>query len=179
MYKKSIEILITDRQYRDAIETGQESQSKEIVKKLLYFFATNGLKEFFAVTTYTCYELLNPDDVLELAWRYDLMNFAMPFMIQVTRELSTRVETVQKKHEERERKEEEKQERDAKKPLDIGLIGQSMNNPMGLGNTPMLTNFQGQGQMGIMGHGMGQGMGTSMGHGIGPGNNQFQGGFGF
>lgn len=63
----------------------------------------------------------------------------MPFMIQLTRELSSRVEHVQKKHEERERKEEEKQERDAKKPLDIGFMGQTLNSNMGLGNTPMLT----------------------------------------
>lgn len=94
MYKKSIEILITDHHYRDAIETGQESQNKDIVKKLLFFFASNGLKEFFTVTTYTCYELLHADEVMELAWRYDLMNYAMPFMIQLTRELSSRVEHV-------------------------------------------------------------------------------------
>lgn len=81
MFKKSIEILITDRHYRDAIETGQESQNKDIVKKLLFFFASNGLKEFFTVTTYTCYELLNPDDVLELSWRFGMIDNSMPFMI--------------------------------------------------------------------------------------------------
>lgn len=32
-----------------------------------------------------------------------------------------------------------------------------MNNPMGLGNTPMLTNYQGNGGLGMMGQGMGQG----------------------
>lgn len=107
-YKKSIEISITDRHYRDAIETAQESQNKEIVKKLLKFFAENQLKEFFSVITYTCYELLKPDDVLEMAWRYGLNEFSMPYMIQVFKELTQKIEIVQKKHEEREKKEEEK-----------------------------------------------------------------------
>ena len=61
---------------------------------MLIFFASNGLKEFFTVTTYTCYELLSPDDVMELAWRYGLTNYAMPFMIQIMKELSSKVEHV-------------------------------------------------------------------------------------
>lgn len=41
---------------------------------------------------------------MELSWRAGLMEFAMPFFIQVTSELTNRVETVQKKHEDREKK---------------------------------------------------------------------------
>jgi clathrin heavy chain len=140
-YEESIELSITDQHYRDAVETAQESQNSEIVKKLLQFFAQHQLREFFSVTTYTCYDLLPPDYVLEMAWRYGLHDFAMPFMIQLVKDLSNKVETVQKKHEEREKKEEEKQERDAKKPLDIGLLGPGLNGPLAFGNdTPMLMN---------------------------------------
>lgn len=139
VYDRSIEISIQDRHYRDAIETAQESQNRELVYNLLQFFAKENQREYFTVCTYTCFELLNPDQVLELAWRYGLTDFAMPFMIQMVKDMSARVEHVQKKHEEREKKEEEKQERDAKKPLNIGLIGNSMGGGLSLGQGNMLT----------------------------------------
>jgi clathrin heavy chain len=126
VYEKSIQISLQDKYYRDAIETSQESGNKALVNKLLLFFAQQGLREYFSVCTYTCFELLDPDYVLELSWRYGLTEFAMPFMIQMVKDMSARVEHVQKKHEEREKKEEEKQERDAQKPLNIGLLGQGM-----------------------------------------------------
>jgi clathrin heavy chain len=74
------------------------------VQDLLEFFVQKGEKEFFTVCLYTCYDLLRPDTVMELSWRAGLMEFAMPFFIQVTSELTNRVETVQKKHEDREKK---------------------------------------------------------------------------
>lgn len=30
-----------------------------------------------------CYDLLRPDVILELAWKNGIMDFAMPYMIQV------------------------------------------------------------------------------------------------
>ena len=94
--------------------------------------------------TYTCYELISADVVLEVSWRYGMTDNAMPFMIQLMRDLSTRVEQVQKKHEEREKKEEEKQERDARRPLDLGGIiggnGFTPMNPLLNPGVPMLMN---------------------------------------
>ena len=130
-YKESIELSINDHHYRDAIETAQESKNAEIVEQLLFYFAEKGNKEFFTVMTYTCYELIPTDIVLEISWRYGMTDNSMPFMIQLMRDLANRVEQVQKKHEEREKKEEEKQERDAKRPLDLGgLIGGNSFTPM-------------------------------------------------
>lgn len=60
--------------------------------------------------TYTCNEMIAPDLVLELAWRYGMNDFAFPFFIQMVRDLTHKVEKVQKKHEEREKKEEERAE---------------------------------------------------------------------
>jgi len=51
------------------------------VQEVLRFFVENGEKEFFTVTTYTCYDLVKPDFILELSWRYNLMDFGMPYMI--------------------------------------------------------------------------------------------------
>ena len=47
------------------------------------YFIESGEKECFAACLYTCYELLRPDVVLELAWMNGLTDFAMPYMIQV------------------------------------------------------------------------------------------------
>lgn len=32
---------------------------------------------------FQCYDLLRPDVILELAWRHKIMDFAMPYLIQV------------------------------------------------------------------------------------------------
>lgn len=68
----------------------------------------NGNKEFFTVCCYTCFDLLRPDVVLEYAWRAGFIDFAMPYFIQVTRDLTYRVENVQKKHDANEEEEKKK-----------------------------------------------------------------------
>jgi clathrin heavy chain len=80
-FEKSIELSKADKQFKDCIETAAESAKSEIVESLLNFFVEKEEKEFFSVCTYTCYHLIKPDLILELAWRHNLMNFAMPFMI--------------------------------------------------------------------------------------------------
>jgi len=90
--------------YRDAIETAQESDNAKIVEELLKFFMEKKEKEFFAAALYTCYEYVRPDLVLEYAWRFNMYEFAMPYMIQLISEMKTSVETVHKKNEDREKK---------------------------------------------------------------------------
>lgn len=58
------------------------------------FFVANGEKEFFTCLLYTCYDLLKPDVVMELSWRFGLMDYSMPYFINIIKELTTRVETV-------------------------------------------------------------------------------------
>lgn len=81
-FDKSIELSKQEKQYRDCIDTAAQSAKPELVEELLNFFVANQEKEFFSVCTYTCYDLIKPDLVLELAWKFGLMDFAMPFMIQ-------------------------------------------------------------------------------------------------
>lgn len=38
----------------------------------------------FRVSGLQCYDLLRPDVILELAWRHNIMDFAMPYLIQVS-----------------------------------------------------------------------------------------------
>jgi clathrin heavy chain len=67
-------------------------------------------KELFAAMLYTCYELIQPDVALEIAWRSDLMEFAMPFFIQFVKDLGSRVETVTKKTDDIKKREEKAKE---------------------------------------------------------------------
>jgi hypothetical protein len=40
---------------------------------------------------YTCYSLLRPDVVLEVAWMHKLTDYAMPYVIQSVKEYSGKV----------------------------------------------------------------------------------------
>lgn len=129
---------------------------------LLRFLVQNNEREFFTVCLYTCYEHIRPDTVVELSWVYGLHDFAMPFFVQMTRDLSSRVDTVHKKTEEREKKE-EKQAEQASTSVDIGadffpgIMGMGLTMPgMNQLMPPMDAFGSGMGMMGSM---MGGGMG--------------------
>ncbi|KAJ1976207.1 Clathrin heavy chain [Dimargaris verticillata] len=97
-WKQSMALSKKDELYKDAMETARESQSTEIAEDLLRFFVAGDHRECFSACLYTCYDLLRPDIVLELAWRHPgYMDFAMPFVIQLTREYLTKVDTLDKK----------------------------------------------------------------------------------
>lgn len=69
-----------------------ESRDPELAEKLLQWFLEEGKPECFAASLFTCYDLLHPDVVLELAWRHSLTDFAMPYFVQVTREYLSKVD---------------------------------------------------------------------------------------
>ena len=72
-----------DNLYKDAMDTASTSNDPALVEDLLAFFITQDEKECFAAMLFTCYEYIKPDVVIELAWRHNLADFAMPFIIQV------------------------------------------------------------------------------------------------
>ncbi|KAG8146272.1 putative Clathrin heavy chain protein [Naja naja] len=76
----------------DAMQYAAESKDAELAEKLLQWFLEEDKKECFAASLFTCYDLLHPDVVLELAWRHNIMDFAMPYFIQVMREYLTKVD---------------------------------------------------------------------------------------
>lgn len=53
-------------------------------------------KEFFAATLYTCYEYVKPDLALEYAWRFNMYEYVMPFIIQLVSEMRTRENEIKK-----------------------------------------------------------------------------------
>lgn len=47
-------------------------------------FALQGKKECFASCLFICYDLIRPDVALELAWMNNMIDFAFPYLLQVT-----------------------------------------------------------------------------------------------
>jgi clathrin heavy chain len=86
------------------MDYASESRQPEIVEELLAYFLENKLHDCFTATLYKCYDLLRPDVVLELAWKHKIMDFAMPYMIQVLRDYSTRVSFIQGRRNENQKK---------------------------------------------------------------------------
>uniref|UniRef100_A0A672IPK5 Clathrin heavy chain 1-like n=1 Tax=Salarias fasciatus TaxID=181472 RepID=A0A672IPK5_SALFA len=85
-WKQSVELCKKDKLYKDAMQYASESKDIELAEELLAWFLKEDKKECFAACLFTCYDLLRPDVVLETAWRHNIMDFSMPYFIQVMRE---------------------------------------------------------------------------------------------
>lgn len=73
------------------MEYAAESKNAEIAEEMLDWFLERGSKDCFVACLFHCYDLLHPDVILELAWRHKIMDFAMPYLINVMREYITKV----------------------------------------------------------------------------------------
>ncbi|KAJ0173185.1 hypothetical protein K1T71_011361 [Dendrolimus kikuchii] len=94
-WKQSVELCKKDALYADAMEYAAESRQPDVAEELLNWFLERDNYECFSACLYQCYDLLKPDVVIELAWRHNIMDFAMPFLIQTIRELTTKVEKLE------------------------------------------------------------------------------------
>jgi len=91
-WKQSVELCKKDRLFKDAMIYASESRETELCEELLEWFLDNKNFECFAASLFSCYDLLRPDVILELSWRHNIMDFAMPYMAQVMREYLTKVD---------------------------------------------------------------------------------------
>lgn len=91
-WQQSIDLSKADNLYKDAMQTTADSGDASCAEDLIRFFVETGKYECFAACLFTCYSLLKPDLVLELAWRNRIMDFAMPYMVQVLKEYTGKVE---------------------------------------------------------------------------------------
>lgn len=82
-WRQAVELCKKDRLYKDAMVFASESRQSELAEELIGWFLERRLNDAFAACLYACYDLVRPDLVLELSWRHNIMNFAMPYMIQV------------------------------------------------------------------------------------------------
>lgn len=132
-FERSMELSKKDGLWADSMQTAADSGDQALAESLLQYFVDEKNEESFAACLYTCYELIRPDVVLELAWRHKLMDFAMPFMIQTMREFHENIKGLQQKMEAKEKEAAEAAEA-AKKAKEDGVADASMMgmyNPMG------------------------------------------------
>ncbi|TDG43186.1 hypothetical protein AWZ03_010390 [Drosophila navojoa] len=102
-WKQSVELCKKDKLYKDAMEYAAESGKQEIAEELLGWFLERNAHDCFAACLYQCYDLLRPDVILELAWKHKIMDFAMPYLIQVLREYTTKVDKLELNEAQREK----------------------------------------------------------------------------
>jgi len=152
-YQKSIDISKKDDLHKDAMETVAESKDPALAEDLLRHIMNMQDKELLAAMLYTCYELVKPDVALEVAWRQGLQEYVMPYFIQFVKDLSSRVETVQKSTEDIKKKDVQKAEDEMNRPLDMDM--NFMFPGMQGGNTGPAAIMPAPGSMSGMG-GMGQ-----------------------
>uniref|UniRef100_A0A2I9LNV2 Clathrin heavy chain n=3 Tax=Centruroides TaxID=6875 RepID=A0A2I9LNV2_9SCOR len=94
-WKQSVELCKKDRLFKDAMEYAAESKLAEIAEELLAWFLDEKNYECFAACLFQCYDLLHPDVILELSWRHNITDFAMPYLIQVMREYLNKVDKLE------------------------------------------------------------------------------------
>ena len=76
---------------QDAVEYAAESKRPEMAAELLDWFLEQRNFDCFGACLVQCYDLLEPDVVLELAWRNNIMDVAMPYLVQILKEYTARV----------------------------------------------------------------------------------------
>lgn len=109
-WQQSVELCKRDKLYKDAMLYAAESRNNATAEDLIHWFLEIGNNECFAACLFMCYDLLSPDVVLELAWRHNLIDFAMPYMVQVFKEYIDKVNKLAVSEAERKDQEESKQD---------------------------------------------------------------------
>ncbi|TXT13046.1 hypothetical protein VHUM_01447 [Vanrija humicola] len=95
-WDESLGLSKSDRLWRDALETAAYSKETEVAEDLATYFVSIGNKEAFAALLYVCYELIRPDFVEELSWRFGLGDITRPYSLQKTTEVSQKIAALEK-----------------------------------------------------------------------------------
>eukprot|EP01103_Thecamoeba_quadrilineata_P002480 TRINITY_DN12433_c0_g1_i1.p1 TRINITY_DN12433_c0_g1~~TRINITY_DN12433_c0_g1_i1.p1 ORF type:complete len:1676 (-),score=402.97 TRINITY_DN12433_c0_g1_i1:60-5087(-) len=91
-WEESVELSKKDSLWADAIAAAASSKETTIAEGLLRYFAERKQPNDFVNVLYTCYDLLRPDVVVEISWRHQYSDFAMPYLAQFLREYVTKVD---------------------------------------------------------------------------------------
>ncbi|CAN7051173.1 unnamed protein product [Brassica oleracea var. botrytis] len=93
-WKQSIALSKKDNLYKDCMETASQSGDHDLAEQLLVYFIEQGKKECFATCLFVCYDLIRSDVALELAWMNNMVDFAYPYLLQVMREYTGKVDEI-------------------------------------------------------------------------------------
>lgn len=85
---------------------------------------------------YACNELIRPDLVLELSWRHGLMDFSMPYMINMLSQQTKEIAILKADNEARKAKEKETEKTEDNTPILGGSRLMITAGPGGMGSTP-------------------------------------------
>ncbi|OII73554.1 uncharacterized protein cubi_03352 [Cryptosporidium ubiquitum] len=96
-YQQALSICQKEMLIDEAILVVYKSGNVALIEELLEFLLSNNKKENFVACLYTCYEFLRPDTVMEMAWKHNCLDATMPFFIQSLRDMSNRIEVLEKK----------------------------------------------------------------------------------
>lgn len=118
-WNKSIALSKEDKLWKDAIMTAAESGKTQVAEDLLRYFVDIGNKECYVATLYICYELIHPDVVDELSWRFKLNDYTMPYTINRKREQAEQIARLEEEIEKR-KLQEPQADQEAPAPLMIG-----------------------------------------------------------
>lgn len=159
-WKQSVDLCKKDKLFKDCMLYAGESRNVDIAEELISWFLEQKNFECFAACLFQCYDLLRPDVILELAWRHNIMDFAMPYMIQVMREYTSKVDKLEQSEAVRSEEEQKAEER----PLVIGDTQLMLTaGPMSMGMTaPAAQTYVAPNMAGMPTH-----MGTPGGYGYG------------
>ncbi|PGH15681.1 hypothetical protein AJ79_02275 [Helicocarpus griseus UAMH5409] len=116
-WEKSISLSKQDKLFKDAIETAAISAKTEVVEELLRYFVDIGSRECYVGMLYACYDLIRPDVVMEISWRYGLSDFSMPYMINLLSQQVRTVELLKADNEERKAREASQQKEENNTPV--------------------------------------------------------------
>lgn len=140
-WSQAVQLCKKDRLFKDAMVYACESRDADTAEELVAYFLEEKNYECFAACLFSCYDLLKPDAVMELAWRHNIMDFAMPYMIQVMKEYTTKVDSLSEKESIRS---EEEQTASETKPIVFGEQLMLTAGPgFAPGAVPPLNNFNG------------------------------------
>ena len=109
-WSQAIDLCKRDDLHKDAMMYVNESKQTELAEDLIGWFLERQLYDCFGACLFQCYDLVRVDVILELAWRHNIMDFAMPFMIQTIRDLTSQVEKLNSKEKKRDEEDERKEE---------------------------------------------------------------------
>lgn len=90
-WESSIALSKSDNMFADVVATAAESKDAAIAEGVLRYFVDKKEHACFAATLYSCYAVIPADIAIELAWKNNLTEVVMPFMLQTFREYNDRL----------------------------------------------------------------------------------------
>eukprot|EP00172_Hildenbrandia_rubra_P000375 Plantae.Rhodophyta-Hildenbrandia_rubra.ctg11744.p1 GENE.Plantae.Rhodophyta-Hildenbrandia_rubra.ctg11744~~Plantae.Rhodophyta-Hildenbrandia_rubra.ctg11744.p1 ORF type:complete len:1092 (-),score=238.23 Plantae.Rhodophyta-Hildenbrandia_rubra.ctg11744:1608-4472(-) len=122
-HERAIEIAKDDKLYADIIYAIKESKDEELAEMYATWFIEEDLQECFTALLFECYEFFAPDVAMEYAWKGELRDLAMPFMIQTVGEAGQRLTSLEEERKvAREKEEEAKKEEDELINEDVSVL---------------------------------------------------------